>query len=194
MFLLMKLFSICIWGDFLSHNIFLLRSDKNGIFNPPGRVLDAYFFRLSKTWHFISVRVKWSYHFGRKRWPFHTGQNYALYKYASRSTSMGVVMNNISCKIILLINMPPPQRHTHTYTYTLISIFQTLHLIGLKILLLLLLWFILSSQLPRLHENQDNPKSKDALKNNMRSHWLTQPYSFLLFVYESRYEWSITSG
>ena len=29
-----------IWGVFLSHNIFLLQSDKNGIFNPPGRVLD----------------------------------------------------------------------------------------------------------------------------------------------------------
>ena len=103
----------------MSHNIFLLQSDKNGIFKPPGRVLDAYFFRLSKTWHFISVRVKWSYHFGRKRWPFHTGQNYALYKYASRSTSMGVVMNNISCKIILLINMPPPSNtHTHIHIHT----------------------------------------------------------------------------
>ena len=100
----------------------LLQSDKNGIFKPPGRVLDAYFFRLSKTWHFISVRVKWSYHFGRKRWPFHTGQNYALYKYASRSTSMGVVMNNISCKIILLINMPPPS-NTHTHTHTHLSPF-----------------------------------------------------------------------
>ena len=29
-----------IWGDFLSHNILLLQSDKNGIFNPPGRVLN----------------------------------------------------------------------------------------------------------------------------------------------------------
>ena len=30
----------CIWGDFLSRNIFMLQSDKNGILDPPGRVLE----------------------------------------------------------------------------------------------------------------------------------------------------------
>ena len=37
-----------IWGDFLSHNIFLLQHDKIGIYDLSGRVLDKCYSKLSK--------------------------------------------------------------------------------------------------------------------------------------------------
>ena len=85
----------------------------------------------------------------------------------------------VFCSLFFFSPAPPP------HTNSLISIFQTLHMIGWKIILLLLLWFILSTQtippltFPDYIKIKTTLKVKMTSKKKMMLYWLLAYYTSL---------------